>query len=137
MEFFKFLLFGITGVSLIFWVCVISIWHIYTFQRIFSEDKVNLPLPEATLPLETMSRNNDSSFIKARALRPLIIGTSLKDRFKYSRRSFVVADFSPIENGYKTNGLYTTVLLSLGVASMILISYGLRSALILGGIDVS
>ena len=39
MENFRFLLFGISGVSVIFWVAVIALWHSYMFPRFFNEDK--------------------------------------------------------------------------------------------------
>ena len=53
--------------------------------------------------------------------------SGLIDRSKYSRKSFVLADFTPIESDYSVNRLYTSMLLSLGVMSFILISYGLHS----------
>ena len=39
METFRFLLFGIAGVSVIFWVSVIALWHTYMFPTFFKEDK--------------------------------------------------------------------------------------------------
>ncbi len=39
MENFRFLLFGIAGVSVIFWVAVIALWHTYMFPKFFNEDK--------------------------------------------------------------------------------------------------
>ena len=39
METFRFLLFGIAGLSLIFWVAVIALWHAYMFPTFFNEDK--------------------------------------------------------------------------------------------------
>ena len=38
MEFFKYFLFGIAGLSIIFWVSVIALWHTYMFPRLFKED---------------------------------------------------------------------------------------------------
>ncbi len=69
--------------------------------------------------------NSDSSFIKEGELRPLIKGSTLSNRSKYSRRSLVVADFSVGENGYPNNKLYTFILMSLGVMSFLIIVYGL------------
>jgi len=39
MENFRFLLFRIAGVSVIFWVAVITLWHTYMFPKFFNEDK--------------------------------------------------------------------------------------------------
>ena len=39
MENFRFLLFGIAGVSVVFWVAVIALWHTYMFPKFFNEDK--------------------------------------------------------------------------------------------------
>ena len=39
METFRFLLFGFAGLSLIFWVAVIALWHTYMFPTFFKEDK--------------------------------------------------------------------------------------------------
>ena len=64
--------------------------------------------------------------MKEGALRPIIKDSTLNDRSKYSRNSFVVADFSIGEADYPPNNrLYTFVLLSLGVMSFIVVSYGL------------
>ena len=111
MELFKYLLFGISGLSIIFWVAVIAIWHTYMFPRFFNEDYQNKNFP--------LGENSYSGY----RLKP----SGLIDRGKYSLKSFVLADFSPLEPGYRVNRLYTTMLLSLGVMSFILISYGLHS----------
>ena len=39
METFRFLLFGFAGVTVIFWVAIIALWHSYMFPRFFNEDK--------------------------------------------------------------------------------------------------
>ena len=39
METFRFLLFGFAGVSVVFWVAIITLWHAYMFPRFFNEDK--------------------------------------------------------------------------------------------------
>ena len=39
MEFLKFFLFGIAGLSTIFWVAVIALWHTYMFPKLFKEDQ--------------------------------------------------------------------------------------------------
>ncbi len=113
MEFFKFFLFGIAGLSTIFWVAVIALWHTYMFPRFFKEDQeTNL---DAALGFQKENYElNPSGFF---------------NRSKYSRKSFVVADFNPVESNYGVNRLYTSMLLSLGVMSFILITYGLHSGL--------
>ena len=44
MELFKVLLFGVTGLSLVFWVCVIALWHTYMFPKFFAEDSIDRPI---------------------------------------------------------------------------------------------
>ena len=39
METFRFLLFGFAGVTVVFWVAIIALWHAYMFPRFFNEDK--------------------------------------------------------------------------------------------------
>ena len=39
METFRFLLFGFAGVSVVFWVAIIALWHAYMFPRFFNEDQ--------------------------------------------------------------------------------------------------
>ena len=126
MEFFKFLLFGIAGISMIFWVCVIAFWHVETFQKFFVEDRLadkSGLLVQSSIPL------TDQFFgIQGKALRPNSRQSgTLEDRSKYFRKSFVVADFSPIDAEYSVNRLYTSILLSLGVMSFIVLTYGLHS----------
>ena len=53
--------------------------------------------------------------------------SGLVNRGKYSIKSFVIADFRTAEKGYGVNRLYTSVLISLGAMSFILITYGLQS----------
>ncbi len=115
MEFFKYFLFGIAGLSLIFWVSIIAIWHVDMFPRLFRDDyKVD-------------QLNRFSAFSKADLkLKP----SGIIDRNKYSNKSFVIADFTPVESDYGVNRLYTSLLLSLGVMSFIIISYGLHSGLL-------
>ena len=110
MEFFKFILFGIAGLSLIFWVSVIALWHTYMFPRFFKEDQLD----------KNIGLNNYSY-----ELSP----SGLPNRGKYSVKSLIVADFNPVEPTYGVNRLYTSMLLSLGVMSFILITYGLHSGL--------
>ncbi len=124
METFKTFLFGISGISMIFWVAVIGMWHVDMFPKIFNSDQFqtiglgNSPVPK---------RSDVKSLVAEGALRPDIENTGLTDRAKYSRKSLVVADFSPLEDGYGVNRLYTSMILSLGVMSFIIITYGLHS----------
>ncbi len=111
MEFFKYLLSGVSGLSIIFWVAVIAMWHTYMFPRIFREDHHSEKFPLGEKFLSGYEMNS----------------SGLIDRGKYSAKSFVIADFTPVEPTYGVNRLYTSMLLSLGVMSFILISYGLHS----------
>ncbi|AAQ00210.1 Predicted protein [Prochlorococcus marinus subsp. marinus str. CCMP1375] len=80
------------------------------FPRFFNEDS----------KVQSYSATYNSSSIKP---------SGLIDRSKYSRKSLVIADFTPVEANYSVNRLYTSMLLSLGVMSFILITYGLHSGL--------
>ncbi len=119
MEFFKYFLFGISGLSLIFWVYVIALWHTYMFPRLFTEESV----------VNNTARFSETSF--AQVIKP----SGLIDRSKYSNKSFVIADFNPVESGYGVNRLSSLILFSLGIMSFILISYGLHSGFALYGIS--
>ena len=118
MELFKSLLFGFTGASLIFWVCVIAFWHTYMFRGLFREDSYNT---------STYDTYNKLSF-------PYLNKSGLANRGKYSNKSFVIADFTPVENEYSVNRLYTSILISLGAMSFIVLTYGLQSGFKLYGL---
>ena len=118
MELFKTLLFGFTGASLIFWVCVIAFWHTYMFRGLFREDSYNT---------STYDTYNKLSF-------PYLNKSGLANRGKYSNQSFVIADFTPVEKEYGVNRLYTSILISLGAMSFIVLTYGLQSGFKLYGI---
>ena len=124
MELFKDLLFGISGLSLIFWVSVIAMWHVDMFPRIFKAKNENGLL---SLTTPGLINNSPSSEIEKGALRPLNIKSTLPDRSKYKRKSILIADFSQIEDGYVVNRLYTAILISIGIVSFILLTYGLQS----------
>ncbi len=99
MENFRFLLFGIAGVSVIFWVAVIALWHTYMFPKFFNEDKglnsvINQEVNISTEPMKNL----------------------------------VVADFST-SNNFTLNKLYTTVMIGVTFASFIFITYGLSSSI--------
>ena len=122
---FKEILFGIAGVSMIAWVAVIGLWHTYMFPRFFKEDTNN---DSSEFSIASIASSSQSfSEVGKRAVRPLTNSIGLNDRNKYSRQSIVLADFNPIEDGYGVNRLYTVMLLSLGVMSFVIITYGLQS----------
>ena len=117
METFRFLLFGIAGLSLIFWVAVIALWHTYMFPTFFNEDKNFSPviIKENSLNSEPILGNlvNSNNFIS---------------RQKYSMKNFVIADFSSIQNNFKLNKLYTTVMIGVSFTTFIFLTYGLSSS---------
>ena len=124
MELFKELLFGISGLSMIFWVSIISMWHVDMFPRIFrSKDEKRL-IP---ISVPKLMNNSSRSLVEQGSLRPSNMQSSLPDRSKYKRKSILIADFSQIEDGYSVNRLYTAILISIGITSFILLTYGLQS----------
>ncbi|MDC3040904.1 hypothetical protein OA105_00750 [Prochlorococcus sp. AH-736-B08] len=118
METFRFLLFGFAGVSLVFWVAIIALWHTYMFPKFFNEDKgLNSVInEEITSPKNPILGNlvNSNNFI---------------NRDKYSMKSFVIADFSSASNNFKLNKLYTTVMIGISIASFVFLTYGLSSSI--------
>ena len=118
MDTFRFLLFGIAGVSLVFWVAVIALWHTYMFPTFFNEDKglnsvVNQDINVTTEPI----------------LGSLVNSDNFKSRDKYSMKNLVVADFSSSSNNFTLNKLYTTVMIGVTFASFIFLTYGLSSSI--------
>ena len=118
METFKFLLFGFAGVSLVFWVATIALWHAYMFPRFFNEDKglnsvINQEIKVSADPI----------------LGSLVNSNNFRNRDKYSMKSFVIADFSSASNNFKLNKLYTTVMIGVTFASFIFLTYGLSSSI--------
>ena len=116
METFRFLLFGFAGVSVVFWVAIIALWHTYMFPRFFNEDKglnnfINQYITVSTDPI----------------LGSLVNSNNFKNRDKYSMRNFVIADFSSASNNFKLNKLYTIVMIGVTFASFIFLTYGLSS----------
>ena len=118
METFRFLLFGFAGLSLIFWVAVIALWHAYMFPTFFNEDKAfkSVITQENSLTSEPILGNliNNNHFIS---------------RKKYSMKNFVIADFSSIQNNFKLNKLYTTVMIGVSFTTFIFLTYGLSSSI--------
>ena len=138
MEFgFKEILFGLAGVSMIAWAGVIGLWHTYMFPRFFREDtnRINSASPLTSGISEAQSASDNSSnkpwFLddEGGTLTPQTAmgAIGLSDRGKYSKKSFVVADFNPVEAGYGVNRLYTSVLIGLAISSFVIISFGLQS----------
>ena len=118
METFRVLLFGFAGVSLVFWVALIALWHTYMFPRFFNEDKglnsvINQEIKVSTDPI----------------LGSLVNSNNFKNRDKYSMKNFVIADFSSASNNFKLNKLYTTVMIGVTFASFIFLTYGLSSSI--------
>ena len=118
METFRFLLFGFAGVSVVFWVAVIALWHAYMFPRFFNEDKgLNSVI------------NEEISFSENPILGNLVKSNNFRNRDKYSMKSLVIADFSSPSNDFKLNKLYTTVMIGVSFASFIFLTYGLSSSI--------
>ena len=118
METFRFLLFGFAGVSVVFWVAIIALWHAYMFPRFFNEDKglnavINQEIKVSTDPI----------------LGSLVNSNNFKNRNKYSMKNLVIADFSSTNNNFKLNKLYTTVMIGVAFASFIFLTYGLSSSI--------
>nr|WP_075488316.1 hypothetical protein [Prochlorococcus marinus] len=118
METFRFLLFGLAGVSVVFWVAIIALWHTYMFPRFFNEDKglnsvINQKIKVSTDPI----------------LGSLVNSNNFINRDKYSMKSFVIADFSSASNNFKLNKLYTTVMIGVTFTSFIFLTYGLSSSI--------
>ena len=118
METFRFLLFGFAGISVVFWVAIIALWHAYMFPRFFNEDKglnsvFNQEIKVSTDPI----------------LGNLINSNNFRNRDKYSMKSLVIADFSPASNNFKLNKLYTTIMIGVTIASFIFLTYGLSSSI--------
>ena len=135
MEFgFKEILFGLAGVSMIAWAGVIGLWHTYMFPRFFKEDssRINNASPE-TSNQSTPAANSSTKpwFIDDEGLNlkpdSALAAIGLTDRGKYSKKSFVVADFNPVEAGYGVNRLYTSILIGLAISTFVIISFGLQS----------
>ena len=118
METFRFLLFGFAGVSVVFWMAIITLWHAYMFPRFFNEDKglntvINQEIKVSTDPI----------------LGSLVNNNNFKNRDKYSMKNLVIADFSSASNNFKLNKLYTTVMIGVTFASFIFLTYGLSSSI--------
>ena len=139
MEFgLKEILFGLAGVSMIAWAGVIGLWHTYMFPRFFKEDssrmKAIAPVTSSISEAKSSSTNESTRkpwFIddKGGTLTPqtALGAIGLEDRGKYTKKSFVVADFNPIDSSYGVNRLYTSVLIGLAISTFVIITFGLQS----------
>ena len=116
METFRFLLFGIAGLSLIFWVSVIALWHSYMFPTLFNEDKAFNSII-----------NQKNSLTSEPILGNLVKSNNFISREKYTMKNLVIADFSSIQNNLKLNKLYTTVMIGVSFTTFIFLTYGLSS----------
>ena len=118
METFRFLLFGIAGLSLIFWVAIIALWHTYMFPTFFNEDKTfNSVITQ------------ENSLASEPILGSLVNSNNFTSREKYSMKNLVIADFSSTQNDFKLNRLYTTVMIGVSFATFIFLTYGLSSSI--------
>ena len=139
MEFgLKEILFGLAGVSMIAWAGLIGLWHTYMFPRFFKEDsnRIKNASPSTSVISEAQSSPESNSPNKPWFLddeggtltpQTAMGAIGLSDRGKYSKKSFVVADFNPVESGYGVNRLYTSVLIGLAISTFVIISFGLQS----------
>ena len=118
METFRFLLFGIAGLSVIFWVAIIALWHTYMFPTFFNEDKTFNPI-----------LTQENSLSSEPILGNLVNSNNFTSREKYSMKNLVIADFSPTQNDFKLNRLYTTVMMGVSFATFIFLTYGLSSSI--------
>ncbi len=118
METFRFLLFGFAGVSVVFWVAIIALWHAYMFPRFFNEDKGLNSVINQEIKVSTDS-----------ILGSLVNSNNFRNRDKYSMKGFVIADFSSASSNFKLNKLYTTVMIGVTFASFIFLTYGLSSSI--------
>ena len=135
MEFgFKEILFGLAGVSMVTWAAVIGLWHTYMFPRFFKEDSNRINSTSSTSSSQSSTgaiSSNKPWFIddEGGTLTPnsALGAIGLSDRGKYSKKSFVVADFNPVESDYGVNRLYTSILIGLAISTFVIISFGLQS----------
>ena len=118
METFRFLLFGFAGLSVIFWVAIIALWHTYMFPTLFNEDKTFNPVI-----------TKENSLSSEPILGNLVNSNNFTSREKYSMKNLVIADFSSIQNDFKLNRLYTTIMIGVSFATFIFLTYGLSSSI--------
>ena len=133
MEFgLKEILFGLAGVSMIAWAGVIGLWHTYMFPRFFKEDSNRINNSSSSSATQSATNNSNKPWFiddEGGNLTPdtALGAIGLSDRGKYSKKSFVVADFNPVESDYGVNRLYTSILIGLAISTFVIISFGLQS----------
>ena len=135
MEFgLKEILFGLAGVSMIAWAGLIGLWHTYMFPIFFKEDsnRINNASPVTASQSATEANSSNKPWFlndEGLTLKPdsAMGAIGLSDRGKYSKKSFVVADFNPVESGYGVNRLYTSILIGLAISTFVIICFGLQS----------
>ena len=116
METFRFLLFGIAGFSVVFWVAIITLWHTYMFPTFFNEDKTFNSVA-----------TQDNSPTSEPILGNLVNSNNFISREKYSMKNLVIADFSSSQADFKLNKLYTTVMIGVSFATFIFLECPLHS----------
>jgi len=144
MEFgFKEILQGFAGISLIIWAAVIGLWHTYMFPRFFRGDTARSTSPvdfSAGSSANSTSNEQKPWFIddEGGTLNPAkgLTAVGLNDRGSYTKKSFVVANFNPVEAGYGVNRLHITLLIAIAISSFVLITYGLQSGFGLVGVTL-
>ena len=146
MEFgLKEILFGFAGVSMIAWAAVIGLWHTYMFPRFFREDSSRInsssQIDFSTSKSGSLKSNEQKPWFtddQGMNLNPdkALTAIGLSDRGEYSKKSFVVANFNPIDSTYGVNRLYTAVLIGLAISSFVLITHGLQSGFGLVGVTL-
>ena len=136
MEFgLKEILFGLAGVSMIAWAGVVGLWHTYMFPRFFKEDSFlnnSSRLSNGSISNQVAEDGLKKPWFvndQGETLNPGsgLTAIGLSDRSKYTKRSFVVADFNPIDSAYGVNRLYTAVLIGLAISTFVIITHGLQS----------
>ena len=135
MEFgLKEILFGLAGVSMIAWAGIIGLWHTYMFPRFFKEDsrRINSASPVAAGQSSSQANSSKKPWFlddEGSTLTPqsAMAAIGLSDRGKYTKKSFIVADFNPVESGYGVNRLYTSILIGLAISTFVIICFGLQS----------
>ena len=144
MEFgFKEILQGFAGISLIIWAAVIGLWHTYMFPRFFRGDtaKSASQIDFSAGSSGSAISNEQKSWViddQGMTLNPAkaLTAIGLNDRGSYTKKSFVVANFNPVESDYGVNRLHITVLIAIAISSFVLITYGLQSGFGLIGVTL-
>ena len=80
-----------------------------------------------------LSQNSISTDITKIPTQPilgnLIKTSNFKNRFKYSMKNLVIADFSNNKFNFKLNKLYAALMISISFCTFTFITYGLSSSL--------